>query len=1267
MKIKVHTSFVGKTGYNAHAREFFTALSKLVKLKIRNFTCGDSWQGLNDDPHKGENLTDYQKHLIGEQTVYNAEGELYNTEIYDGLSDIENYDIDLVLNETNHHYFYDMSKFKGKFKIAYNVWESTRQPDHFFDALLKFDQLWVPSEWQKEVSIEQGFPAEKVFVVPEAVESRIFFPDKDVRILNEYDDNRFKFLVFGRWDYRKATKELIQTFLNTFDKNEPVDIIMSIDNPYSVDGMKTTQERLDKYGFNDPRIKILQFPPRQDYIDYLKNGHVFLSCARSEGWNLPLIEALACGTPAIYSNWGAQLEFAEGKGHPVKVIGERIIDGDTYGLGKPKNDDSFGEKSSVSLPGNYCEPDFDDLSKVMRDVYTNYWEYKGKAIRDSKLVIDEFSWENAALKAKKILDDIYTTLSVDSSPEPTEIASEYDNVEEQRHWNEESSWSDAGNEWSEFFESTDKLWNNVIFPKIEKYLKGDVLEIAPGFGRITEYLKDNVDNLSIVDLNQLCIDKCKEKFGDGVEYYVNDGKSLDMFVDSSKDFVFSWDSFVHMDENVIREYMKEIYRVLKPGGYAFIHHSYLSGVQKESFKNIAGRSNMNPDKFKNIVEENSMKVIRQEDIEWSVTDTLTTLHKPISKNQEFVFFTGGDEKYLPIVESCVKSLNKFSNIPIVVYGFNCDVPFEYPNMTKRRIDTDLKKKFPDRDTRLYYKKIDASLDCLKNDDTKTYIWIDGDCVVTNNIDSIIQYQSKIDKYPLCMRYKHANLMHRRSTPMGEYRERGHGEELGSLLSLKRNNNFTVATGLYMFDKRSKWFFDEVLYYHRYFLDSMNAINCVDDMALAEERLFNVLFWKYEFKNYLPITWVSNTYFTYEKGNEFTPKIENYIKSGFDIMFDFDGTDPLRNNLEDESKILFYHGQRDVSQVDKLANKFETDKLMIVAHPDDETIFGGGMLLREDGWKVIVVTDGGGDNNDSEQRLTEFKSVMQHLNVDYEILGFKDDMNQVLYNEDDVITQLYPIIVSRDWKKIVTHNEDGEYGHIIHRSVHDIVKKLNPNNLYFFKKSEQKLDQTSFKRKNMLLNFYESQNTNLPSFRDYLVYEGTTENIQNVEYLDEVKVEHIPEIIYKFDSLTAFVDIRDIVDDEYHVQFLDFDTNSLIYGTKLKSNHWAGTNKMSEQKRWQIKITNNNDYEIFNHIFDLKDKNVKFILDGEIEKIKTDLHVINRLVNKHKIMVFVATKFSNELKQLYPNVMFMETGMVKYYATYNFNENDQLNKIFEKWL
>jgi len=201
-----------------------------------------------------------------------------------------------------------------------------------------------------------------------------------------YKDNRFKFILFGRWEYRKSTTEIISTFLKTFRSEEPVDLILAVDNSdYSNDGMKTTEERLNHYNFKDDRLKVLHFVNRQDYINYLRNGHVFLSCSRSEGWGLPLCEAMACGTPSIYSNCSAQLEFAEGKGHPVKIIGEKQI---------------------PNVVGNYYEPDFSDLSKVMRDVYVNYWKYKKKALEDSELIRTEFSWNNATNKALDILKNI---------------------------------------------------------------------------------------------------------------------------------------------------------------------------------------------------------------------------------------------------------------------------------------------------------------------------------------------------------------------------------------------------------------------------------------------------------------------------------------------------------------------------------------------------------------------------------------------------------------------------------------------------------------------------------------------------------------------------------------------------------------------------------------------------------------------------------------------------------------------------------------------
>jgi len=394
MKIKAHTSLIGNTGYNSHSRNFFTHLDKLIPIKVRNFTTGENWDGDSKSHDNEPYLTEQHKNMLVEQSLWENE-ELKDFPIY---SYDENFipDVNIVLVESNHYYMYH--QYNG-YKIAYVVWESTRFPDDQFNNLLSFDQLWVPSTWQKECAIEQGYPPERVKVVPEGVHKDIFYPEK-VDLLDDYNDGRFKFLLFGRWDYRKSTIEIIETFLKTFDKDEPVDLIASVDNPFSVDGMNSTEERLKHYGFEDDRIKIKSFVSRGDYIKYMKTGHVFLSCARSEGWNLPLIEAMACGIPSIYSEWGGQLEFTKGLGYPVKVIEER-----PYNIGEGK---TFNDGEGY-YDGNYCEPDYNDLSKVMRDVYENYKDYRINSLIESEIIRRNFNWNKAAEKGYEILKEIEKT------------------------------------------------------------------------------------------------------------------------------------------------------------------------------------------------------------------------------------------------------------------------------------------------------------------------------------------------------------------------------------------------------------------------------------------------------------------------------------------------------------------------------------------------------------------------------------------------------------------------------------------------------------------------------------------------------------------------------------------------------------------------------------------------------------------------------------------------------------------------------------------
>lgn len=128
---------------------------------------------------------------------------------------------------------------------------------------------------------------------------------------------------------------------------------------------------------------------------------------------------------------------------------------------------------------------------------------------------------------------------------------------------------------------------------------------------------------------------------------------------------------------------------------------------------------------------------------------------------------------------------------------------------------------------------------------------------------------------------------------------------------------------------------------------------------------------------------------------------------------------------------------------------EIDKLMIVAHPDDETLWGGAELLKDD-YLVVCITCG-----EQRNRSNEFKKVMQISNNKYIMLGIPD---KTLGNRSDwkkhrstIIKHLTKIVNHKDWDLIVTHNPDGEYGHEHHKMTNEMVQNITPNKdvLYYF--------------------------------------------------------------------------------------------------------------------------------------------------------------------------------------------------------------------------
>src|SRR5438132_696006 len=143
-------------------------------------------------------------------------------------------------------------------------------------------------------------------------------------------------------------------------------------------------------------------------------------------------------------------------------------------------------------------------------------------------------------------------------------------------WSDLEVWRDGGEDWSAEWGSSEMEWFCAIFPRIHKFVPTNrILEIAPGYGRWTKYLKNLCRRLVVVDLVEECIEACKRRFAgdDKITYYKNDGKSLEMISNGSIDFAFSFDSLVHAEDEVLRAYIVQLSSKLTKDGIAFIHHS----------------------------------------------------------------------------------------------------------------------------------------------------------------------------------------------------------------------------------------------------------------------------------------------------------------------------------------------------------------------------------------------------------------------------------------------------------------------------------------------------------------------------------------------------------------------------------------------------------------------------------------------------------------------------------------------------------------------
>lgn len=184
----------------------------------------------------------------------------------------------------------------------------------------------------------------------------------------------------------------------------------------------------------------------------------------------------------------------------------------------------------------------------------------------------------------------------------------------------------------------DRDWTTLIVP----FLAGHGIsfdrsvDFACGYGRNTvKLLEAGARQVTMVDLHPDNIAHCERQFAGEPRVTVvrNNGRDLRPLADATHSFVYSFDSMVHFDVELIAGYMPEFFRVLEPGGFAFLHHSNYDAAPGRFFgDNPHSRNFMTQGLFLHLAIRAGFEVVKSTVFQWAEVpdlDAFTILKKPV--------------------------------------------------------------------------------------------------------------------------------------------------------------------------------------------------------------------------------------------------------------------------------------------------------------------------------------------------------------------------------------------------------------------------------------------------------------------------------------------------------------------------------------------------------------------------------------------------------------------------------------------------------------
>jgi glycosyltransferase involved in cell wall biosynthesis len=217
-----------------------------------------------------------------------------------------------------------------------------------------------PSRWARLKLQEYGFPGKRIAVVPHGIHPEIFYPldtaqRNVVRSRLELHPDQHVFLNLGAMSVNKGIDLLLRAFFVIHQRHPSTRLVLKDEkNLYGLSGVAVVQDAIKRFPelsnqtFLDA-IKLLSVTlPMAEMRELYCLADSYVSPYRAEGFNLPVIEAIACGTPVIVTAGGATDDFCEAR-TALQVSARRRTNAEVNWSGS----------------GYHLEPDLDALVAAM--------------------------------------------------------------------------------------------------------------------------------------------------------------------------------------------------------------------------------------------------------------------------------------------------------------------------------------------------------------------------------------------------------------------------------------------------------------------------------------------------------------------------------------------------------------------------------------------------------------------------------------------------------------------------------------------------------------------------------------------------------------------------------------------------------------------------------------------------------------------------------------------------------------------------------------